>query len=56
MLAGVKAKEMGVLGSRQARLPVRLIMLRVLQQVVKQRRQHVREVAQAHRRDPSKAP
>ena len=48
-----EAKEMGVLLGKQARLPVRLIMVKVSEQVAEQRREHLREVAQAHGREPS---
>jgi hypothetical protein len=48
-----EAKEVGVLLGKQARLPVRLIMVKVSEEVAKQRREHIREVAQAHGREPS---
>jgi len=48
-----EAKEVGVLLGKQARLPVRLIMVKVSEKVAKQRREHIREVAQAHGREPS---
>lgn len=48
-----EAKEIGVLLGKQAQLPVRLIMIRVSEEVAKQRREHIREVAQAHGREPS---
>lgn len=48
-----EAREMGVLLGKQARLPVRLIMVRVGEEVAKPRREHIREVAQAHGREPS---
>lgn len=48
-----EAKEIGVLLGKQAQLPVRLIMIRVAEEVAKQRREHIREVAQAHGREPS---
>jgi hypothetical protein len=48
-----EAREMGVLLGKQAKLPVRLLMVRVSEKVAKQRREHIREVAQAHGREPS---
>src|SRR6266571_412900 len=48
-----EAKELGVLVGKQTKLPVRLIMVRVSEEVAKQRREHIREVAQAHGREPS---
>ena len=48
-----EAKEMGVLLGKQAKLPVRLIMVRVSDEVAKQRRQRICEAAQAHGREPS---
>ena len=48
-----EAKEMGVLLGKQARLPVRLFMQRVPEEVAQQRREHIREVAAAHGRHPS---
>ena len=48
-----EAKEMGVLVGKQAQLPVRLIMVRVSEEVAKQRRKRIREAAQAQGREPS---
>jgi len=48
-----KAKEMGVLVGKQARLPVRLLMVRVSEKVATQRRERICETAQAHGREPS---
>lgn len=48
-----EAKEVGGLLGKQARLPVRLIMVKVSEKVAQQRREHIREVAQAHGREPS---
>jgi DDE family transposase len=42
-----------VLLGKQARLPVRPLMVRVGEEVAQQRREHIREVAQAHGREPS---
>ena len=48
-----EAKEMGVLLGKQARLPVRLIMIRVSEKVAEQRRKRIRERAQDHSTKPS---
>lgn len=48
-----EAREMGVLLGKQARLPVRLIMVRVSQEVAAQRRKRIRERAQDHSTKPS---
>lgn len=48
-----EAKEMGVLLGRDARVPVRLLMVRVPPEVAEQRRQRVREAAQDQGREPS---
>lgn len=48
-----EAREIGVLLGKQAKLPVRLIMVRVSEAVAKQRRERLREAAQAHGRQPS---
>ena len=48
-----EARELGVLVGKQTKLPVRLLMVRVPEEVAKQRREHIREVAQAHGREPS---
>lgn len=48
-----EVKELGVLLGKQARLPVRLLVIRVPEEVAEQRRAHLREVAQAHGREPS---
>jgi hypothetical protein len=48
-----EAREMGVLLGKQARLPVRLIMVRVSEEVAKQRRERIQETATAHGREPS---
>ena len=47
-----EAREIGVLLGKQTKLPVRLIMVRVSEEVAKQRRQRIREAAQAHGREP----
>ena len=48
-----EAKEMGVLLGKQAQLPVRLIMVRVSEEVATQRRERIREAAQDQGREPS---
>jgi DDE family transposase len=48
-----EAREMGVLLGKQARLPVRLIMVRVSDEVAEQRRKRIREAARDHGREPS---
>lgn len=48
-----EAKEMGVLLGKQAKLPVRLIMVRVSEEVAEQRRKRIRERAQDHGTKPS---
>src|ERR1700694_3277477 len=48
-----EAKEMGVLLGKQARLPVRLIMIRVSEKVAEQRRKRIRERAQDQSIKPS---
>jgi hypothetical protein len=48
-------RELGVLLGAQARLPVRLIMERVPAEVGEQRREHLRETAQAHGRQADPA-
>jgi hypothetical protein len=58
-LAGVvprqegELRELGVLLGKQARLPVRLLMLRVPEEVAEQRREHMREEARTHGRNVS---
>src|SRR5437899_1772701 len=47
-----EARELGVLLGKQARLPVRLILVRVSEEVGQQRRQRIREAAQAQRPEP----
>jgi hypothetical protein len=47
-----EAREIGVLLGKQTKLPVRLIMVRVSQEVATQRRERIRETAQAHGREP----
>jgi len=47
-----EARELGVLLGRDARLPVRLILVRVPPEVAEQRREHLRQVALAHGREP----
>ena len=48
-----EAREIGVLLGKQTKLPVRLIMVRVSEEVAKQRRERIREAARAHGREPS---
>ena len=48
-----EAREMGVLLGKQTRLPVRLIMVRVSEEVAEQRRKRIRERAQDHSTRPS---
>jgi len=48
-----EAKEVGVLVGKQAKLPVRLIMVRVSEEVAQQRRKRIREAARDHGREPS---
>jgi hypothetical protein len=48
-----EAREMGVLLGKQARRPVRLIMVRVSEEVAEQRRKRIRERAQDHSTRPS---
>ena len=48
-----EAREMGVLLGKQARLPVRLILVKVSEEVAQQRRERIRETAAAHGREPS---
>jgi hypothetical protein len=48
-----EAREMGVLLGKQAKLPVRLIMVRVSEEVAEQRRKRMRERAQDHSTQPS---
>jgi hypothetical protein len=48
-----EAREIGVLVGKQTKLPVRLIMVRVSEEVAKQRRERIREAARAHGREPS---
>jgi hypothetical protein len=47
------AVELGVLVGKQARVPARLLLQRVPQEVAEQRRKRMREEAQAHGREPS---
>jgi hypothetical protein len=48
-----EAKEIGVLLGKQAKLPVRLLMVRVSEEVAEQRRKRIREAAQDQGRQPS---
>lgn len=48
-----QAVEQGVLLGKQARLPVRLILVRVSEEVAEQRRKRLREAAQDHGREAS---
>lgn len=48
-----EAREIGVLLGKQAKLPVRLIMVRVSDEVAEQRRKRIREAARDHGREPS---
>ncbi len=48
-----EAKEVGVLLGKQAKLPVRLLMVRVSEEVAEQRRKRIREAAQDQGRQPS---
>jgi Transposase DDE domain len=48
-----EAREIGVLVGKQTKLPLRLIMVRLSEEVAKQRRERIREAAQAHGREPS---
>ncbi len=48
-----QAVEQGVLLGKQARLPVRLILVRVSEEVAEQRRKRLRETAQDHGREAS---
>ena len=48
-----EAREMGVLLGQQAKLPVRLLMVRVSEDVAQQRRKRIREAAQDQGRQPS---
>lgn len=47
-----EASELGVLLGQQSKLPVRLLMVRVSAEVAAQRRQRLREAAQAHGQEP----
>jgi len=47
-----EAKELGVLVGKTARLPMRLILVRVPKEVAEQRRKQLWEAAQAHGREP----
>jgi Transposase DDE domain len=47
-----EAKEVGVLLGKQTKLPVRLIMVRVSEEVAEQRRKRIGEAAQDHGREP----
>lgn len=47
-----EAKEQGVLVGKTARLPMRLILVRVPKEVAEQRRKQLREAAQDHGREP----
>jgi hypothetical protein len=48
-----EAIELGVLLGKQARLPVRLMLIRVSEEVAEQRRKRLRETAQEHGREAS---
>jgi hypothetical protein len=47
-----EAKELGVLVGKSARLPMRLILVRVPKEAAEQRRKQLREAAQDHGREP----
>lgn len=48
-----EAREMGVLVGRDVKLPVRLIMIKVSEEVAEQRRARIREAARKHSRQPN---